>query len=191
MFPAVAVRAGVGPFAPAGLPEVAKPVEVDLSGLRSVDEEGSAHNSVIEVDLAAPGLHRVVPAGRDVTLDAVGAGRASVVTLGIGDAAGASACFLMPGIGIDEPLAGGMFCTDVNGDDLFDLNDDLVDLGSVGLDPVIATSGTLRIGIFECFDDRLGETNATFGAGSTLYLRAIPGPGAPARLGLAGRTGSR
>lgn len=166
-------------------------IEVDLSGLSSVDSSGSPLNDVIDVDLAALGLDRITAVGWDVTIDTVGESWLSEVTLGLGDADAMGEVFLTPGIGNDEPGTGARFFTDVNDDDLFDPADDLIDLSLAGFDPIIATSGTLRIEIFEAFDDVIGEADASFAPGSTLYLQAIPGPGAIALLAGAGLAGTR
>jgi hypothetical protein len=149
-------------------------VTVDIGGLLSMDEYGSANNVVLTIDLAAAtglgtNLH-VDGIGWDNVLSTNGASWLSEATIAFEDTAQTAGVFLTPGNG-----------DDMSGTSVAYSSGGVLPLADYGLDFYV-TDGQLRIELFEAYDDVTGAADATWNSG-TLTISATPEPATLALLG--------
>lgn len=157
---------------------------IDISGIQTWDEYGSAFNTVMNVNLAANA--HVIGIGWDVGLfaglDLDGASWGSEATIAFEDSAQASGVFLAP----VADSAPGTFSSSSGG---------IIDLTTLTtpLDFFLNADGILRLEFFEDFVDDAGIAEAEFLSGSTLQVQyvAVPAPSALAALGLGGLVAGR
>ncbi|MEQ9207736.1 MAG: PEP-CTERM sorting domain-containing protein [Phycisphaerales bacterium] len=156
-------------------------VTIDISGIETWDEEGSAFNTVIGANLAANA--HVVGIGWDTNqiagLDSGGASWLSEMTITFGDSAGPAVLFLTPSgtgaPGTESNSSGGIF-----------------DLTVSALDFFVGADGVLSMEFFESFVDQAGAAEGLFDQGSQLQIQyVVPAPGALAMLGLGGLVAGR
>jgi len=153
---------------------------IDISGIQTWDEQGSAFNTVIGNNIGAN--RHVVGIGWDVNqlagLDSGAASWLSEMTITFGGTSGA-ALFLTPSgtgaPGSESNSSGGIF-----------------DLVGSALDFFVDADGVLEMEFFESFVDQAGAAEGEFLAGSTISIQyVVPAPGALAMLGLGGLVAGR
>lgn len=138
---------------------------VDVSGIFSNDEFGSALNEVRSFDLFPNA--RIVGIGWDVTLFADSPSYLSEMSVDLSDGAGAGFS-LSPGFGADNP---GMQA----------FSSGIVDLIGLGTDFSVGAAGKLWLEFFEQFDDYAADWDGEWISG-TLTIEYVP---EPATFGLA------
>ena len=155
-------------------------VAIDISGVLTWDEQGSAFNTVMNTNILSNA--HIVGIGWDVNqfagLDSGGASWLSEMTITFGGTSGA-ALFLTPSgtssPGSESNSSGGIF-----------------DLTGSALDFFLDADGVLSMEFFESFVDQPGAPEGEFLQNSTITIEyVVPAPGALAMLGLGGLVAGR
>lgn len=150
-------------------------VNIDVTGLLSMDYYGDPDNVVFTVDLAAAtglgnNLH-IDGIGWDTVLTTYGFSWLSEATFAIEDSAMLAGVYLAPGAGSNFTGTAVPFSSG-----------GVVDLVGLGLDFSV-TDGLLRIELFEGYDDVAGAADAIWNSG-TLTISVTPEPASLVLLAL-------
>lgn len=154
-------------------------VNVDISGITSVDVQGDPDNFYGSLDMgsvfAGYSNFNVIGLGWDVTIETVGFSWLSEAVISSGDSV-AKFVNLTPGIGVNN-----------SGTQNFN-SGGVVDLVGLGLDFALQPDNLLTVEFFESFDDNPNAIDATYLQGSVLTYQleatAVPEPATMAVLGL-------
>lgn len=153
-------------------------LSVDVTGTPSMDEYGSALNTVMSANLGANS--HVIGIGWDVNLTALGASWLSELTVSFEDSAQSTGVFLRPGAGNDFPGTASFSSGGV------------VDLIGLGLDFNVGADGVLRMEFFEGYNDYVAAVDGWWNSGTlTVQYDTIPAPGAMALAAGAGLLAAR
>lgn len=154
-------------------------ITVNVGGIDSWDEEGSANNfnGFIDFGSVLPGYQnfQLVGLGWDVSLEAYSPSWLTELYVSMGDSS-SKYLYLHPGAGVNSPGTGTYSSGGV------------VDLIGPGLDFALQPDNIMTFEFFESFDDAANTIDGRWLDGSTLTLRvdaaAVPEPATMAVLGL-------